>query len=60
MHKISFSCKLNRNIILDLPMHIILIITPSVGVIGLAEYVCTHPTLTFTEEDPDFVPGDVE
>ena len=25
LHKISFSCKLNRNLILDLPVHIILI-----------------------------------
>ena len=47
MHKISFLCKLNRNLILDLPMHIILLYPPSVGVDGLAEYVCTHPTLTF-------------
>ena len=29
--------------------------TPSVGVVGLAEYVCTHPCLIFTEEDPDFI-----
>ena len=35
--------------------------TLSVGVVGLAEYVCTHPFLNFfTEEDPDFVPEDVE
>ena len=35
--------------------------TPSVGVVGLADYVCTHPLfLIFTEEDPDFVPEDVE
>ena len=34
--------------------------TPSVGVVGLAEYVCTHPCLIFTEEDPDFIPEDVE
>jgi hypothetical protein len=34
--------------------------TPSVGVIGLAEYVCTHPILTFTVEDPDYVPEDNE
>ena len=34
--------------------------TPSVGVVGLAEYVRTHPFfLIFTEEDPDFVPEDV-
>ena len=41
-------------------MHIILLKPPSVGVVGLAEYVCTHPLLLFTEEDPDFVPDDAE
>ena len=30
------------------------------GVVGLAEYVCTHPCLIFTEKDLDFVPEDVE
>ena len=34
--------------------------TLSVGVVGLAEYACTHPYLIFTEEDPDFIPEDVE
>ena len=34
--------------------------TPSVGVVGLAEYICTHPCLIFTEEDPDFIPEDIE
>ena len=35
--------------------------TPSAGVVGLAEYVCTHPlTKFFTEEDPDFIPEDAE
>jgi hypothetical protein len=29
-------------------------------VIGLAEYVCTHPILTFTVEDPDYAPEDIE
>ena len=28
--------------------------------VGLAEYVCTHPSFIFTEEDPDFVPDDAE
>ena len=27
--------------------------------VGLAEYVCTHPCLIFTEEDPEFIPEDV-
>ena len=32
------------------------------GGFGLAEYFCTHPDLyvVFTEEDPDFVPENVE
>ena len=30
------------------------------GVVGLAEYVCTHPNLIFTEKDPYFIPENVE
>ena len=30
------------------------------GVVGLAEYVCTHSCLIFTEEDPNFIPEDIE
>jgi hypothetical protein len=41
-------------------VHLILLYPPSVGVIGLAEYVRTHPILTFTVEDPDYIPEDVE
>ena len=41
-------------------MCIYTVYTPFVGVVGLAEYVCTHPRLIFTEEDPDFIPEDVE
>jgi hypothetical protein len=39
-----------------------LLISPSVGGAELVEYVCTHPYLVnyFLEEDPDFVPEDVE
>jgi hypothetical protein len=39
-----------------------LLISPSVGGVELVEYVCTHPCLIncFSEEDPDFVPEDVE
>jgi hypothetical protein len=35
---------------------------PSVGGVELVEYVRAHPCLTncFSEEDPDFVPEDVE
>ena len=28
------------------------VLSPSMGGVGLAEYVCTHPCLIFTEEDP--------
>jgi hypothetical protein len=51
---------MNHNLSLDCPVHMITIIPPSVGVIGLAEYVCTHPSLTFTVEDPDYAPEDNE
>ena len=34
--------------------------TPSVGVVELAKYVCTHPYLIFTEEDPELLPEDVD
>ena len=57
--KLAFR-KLNPSLILDLPCALYSIYTPSVGVVGLAEYVCTHPILIFIEEDPDFVPEDVE
>jgi hypothetical protein len=56
--KLAFR-KLNPSLILDLPYALYSVYTPSVGVVGLAEYICTHP-LIFTEEDPDFVPEDVE
>jgi hypothetical protein len=43
-------------------MCMILFISPSVGGVGLVEYVCAHTCLTkcFSEEDPDFVHEDVE
>ena len=57
--KIAFR-KLNFSLTLDLPCAYILFIPPSVCVVELAEYVCTHPCLIFTEEDPEFIPEDVE
>ena len=63
LHKILLSAKVNPNLILELPCAYYSAYTPSVGVVGLAEYVCTHPILYFyrgTEEDPDFVPDDAE
>ena len=52
--------KLNPNLILDSSCAYILFIPPSVGVVGLAEYVGTHTCLIFIEHDPEFVPEDVE
>jgi hypothetical protein len=39
-----------------------LLIKPSVGGVELVEYVYTHLCLInyFSEEDPDFVPKDIE
>ena len=47
LHKISFSAKVSFNLILDLPCALYFVYIPSVGVVGLAEYVCTHPILYF-------------
>ena len=57
--KLAFR-KLNPSLILGLSCALYSVYTPSVGVVGLTEYVCTHPCLIFTEEDPDFIPEDVE
>jgi hypothetical protein len=51
---------MNCNSILGISYAFNSVITPLRGVIGLAEYVCTHPTLTFTVEDPDYIPEDNE
>ena len=47
LHKISLSAEVNLNLILELPCALYSVYTPSVGVVGLAEYVCTHPILNF-------------
>ena len=52
--------KLNPSLILDSFCAYILFIPPSVGMVGLAEYGGTHPSLIFTEQDSEFVPEDVE
>ena len=57
--KLAFR-KLNPSLILDIILCMYSVYTPSVGVVRLAEYVCTHPCLIFIEEDPDFIPEDVE
>ena len=60
LHKISF-LQINPNLILDFTQCMLFCLySPSVGVVGLAEYVCTHPILTFPEEDPDYIPEDNE
>ena len=53
--------QIKPSLILDLPCALYSIYTPFVGVVGLAEYVRTHPILNFfSKEDPDYVPKDVE
>ena len=47
LHKISLSAKVNLNLILELPCALYSIYSPCVGVVGLAEYICTHPILNF-------------
>jgi hypothetical protein len=58
------SLQINLNLFLVIYIYHVhdLLISPSVGGVELVEYVCTHPCLTncFSEEDPDFVPEDVE
>src|SRR6185437_1125717 len=44
--------KSNPSLIFDLPCALYSIYTPSVGVVGLAEYVCTHPILNFYRGRP--------
>jgi hypothetical protein len=56
------SLQINLNLFLVIYHVHDLLISPSVGGVGLVEYVCAHPCLTncFSEEDPDFVLEDVE
>ena len=49
--KISFR-KLNPSLILDVTDALYSIYIPFVGVVGLAEYVCTHPILNFYRGRP--------
>jgi hypothetical protein len=51
---------MNHNLILGLSCALISVISPSVGMIGLAEYVVLTPLLLFTAEDPEYLPEDVE
>ena len=45
LHKILLSKKVNLNLILELPCALYSVYSHSVGVVGLVEYVCTHPIL---------------
>ena len=47
LHKKLAFRKLNPSLILDLPYALYSVYTPSVGMVGLAEYVCTHPFPNF-------------
>ena len=49
--KIAFR-KLNPSLILDVTDALYTVYTPSVGVVGLAEYVCTHHILNFYRGRP--------
>ena len=60
LHKILLSADQTLALSLILPCALYSVYTPSVGVIGLAEYVCTHPILNFYRGRPDFIPEDVE
>ena len=60
LHKILLSAKVNLNPILELLCALYSVYSPPVGVIGLAEYVCTHPILNFKEEDTYYISEDVE
>ena len=60
LHKILLSAKVSLNLILELPCALYSVYSPSVGVIGLVSTFVLTQFLIFTEEDPDFVPDDVE
>ena len=60
LHKILLSAKQTLALSLNYPVHYILFIRhPWVWLNLLSTFVLT-PFLNFTEEDPDFVPEDVE
>jgi hypothetical protein len=56
------SLQINLNMFLVIYHVHNMLISPSVGGVGLVEYVFAHPCLTncFSEEDPDCIPEDVE
>ena len=47
LHKLLLSAKVNLNLFLELPCELYSVYSPSVHVVGLAEYVCPHPILYF-------------
>ena len=52
LHKNLLSANKTLASSLIYPVHYIMFIPPSVGVVGLAEYVCTHPILNFYRGRP--------
>ena len=52
LHKILLSANQTLALSLIYPVHYILFIPLSVGVVGLAEYVCAHPILNFYRGRP--------
>ena len=52
LHKISLSAEVNLNLILELPCALYSVYSPSVGVVRLAEYVCTHPSFNIYRGRP--------
>ena len=57
--KISFP-QINPSLILDLPYALYSVYTPPLVWLDLLSTFVLTPFLIFTEEDPDFIPEDVE
>ena len=60
LHKILLSAKQTLALSLIYPVHYILFIPPPWVWSDLLSMIVLTPFLIFTEEDPDFVPDDVE
>ena len=60
LHKILLSAKQTLALSLIHPMHYILFIRPPWVWLDLLSTFVLTPSFIFTEEDPDFVPEDVE
>ena len=60
MHKKLAFCKLNPSLILDLPCALYSVYTPLWVWLDLLSTFVLTPFLIFIDEDPDYVPEDVE